>query len=134
MIELSRKVLAQHRITTIADVCNQEPHRIEMVSMAWCTVFRVIRFYALFQILNRKAPFGSDLIATAKAYPRYQLSISEKRIGQDGTIELLIHCGLEDHVPVGATRGQRNPRDRDITNVLTLLSPDLEFIDYRRIP
>jgi hypothetical protein len=85
-------------------------------------------------LLNRKPPFGTDVISMAKSLPRYSLSVTERSIssGEFGSVEvkLSIQCGLLEEVD---RKGKRKALGRDITYVLTLTS-DLTFVDFRRIP
>jgi hypothetical protein len=85
-------------------------------------------------LLNRKPPFGTDVISMAKSLPRYSLSVTERSIssGELGSVEvkLSIQCGLLEEVE---RKGRRKALGRDITYVLTVTS-DLDFVDFRRIP
>ncbi|CAE6450387.1 unnamed protein product [Rhizoctonia solani] len=115
--EKSYKVLAENDITTIKLLSVQDPNRIEM-------------------LLNRRPPFGSDIISSARALPSYSVFVEELSSGTNKTsntvdIELLVtvsaKCALtkDNHVP---TKGI----DTRVTSILTITS-DNQFVDFRRI-
>ncbi|KAI0950168.1 hypothetical protein AcV7_008716 [Taiwanofungus camphoratus] len=118
--EKSLKVLAEHNITTFTALRRQDPLRLEA-------------------LLNRRPPFGHEMLASVNQFPQYLLKIIEKDMTTHGgekpiEIELSIECGL---VTEGSTTHRQKkkgkPKVSDMTVVLTLTS-DLEFIDFRRIP
>ncbi|KAG6335484.1 hypothetical protein ID866_3612 [Astraeus odoratus] len=89
------------------------------------------------QLLNRRPPFGSEVLVAAKEFPRYFLGVKEVAIaashGNDPVeVKLSIECGL---IP-DSTASQKCKTSRrmgaEMTNLLTLTS-DLIFIDFRRI-
>ncbi|EMD38220.1 hypothetical protein CERSUDRAFT_48078, partial [Gelatoporia subvermispora B] len=88
-------------------------------------------------LLNRKPPFGHELLAYVKEFPQYELSITEEEVTpSDGDrpvqVELSIRCAALLSDP-GHTKHKKNRyRGSDTTTVLTLTS-DHEFIDFRRI-
>ncbi|RPD80369.1 P-loop containing nucleoside triphosphate hydrolase protein [Lentinus tigrinus ALCF2SS1-7] len=113
----SLKVLAEHNITSFAALRKMDPAHIEM-------------------LLNRKPPFGYDVLAAANQLPQYTLNLSEIDVTtrQDGVeVELSVGCGL---VPrdVKAAKSKKNKKAKryDMTLVLTLTS-DHNFVDFRRI-
>ncbi|KAG6814547.1 hypothetical protein H0H92_000074 [Tricholoma furcatifolium] len=117
--EKSNKVLAEHGIVSISHLLQQDSLRIET-------------------LLNRRSPFGLELLTSARELPRYTLSISELDVTSSGggnpvEVELSVHCGL---VKTGNTQPSKPKKRRgyhgDMTVVLTV-SSDLELIDYRRI-
>ncbi|KAG5724012.1 ATP-dependent DNA helicase MER3 [Termitomyces sp. T112] len=117
--EKSIKVLAEHGIISISHLLNQDALRIEA-------------------LLNRRSPFGLELLASAQEFPRYSLNITQLGVSSNGgkdpvEIELSIQCGLEQ------VQNYRPPKFKkskgyngDMTVVLTI-SSDLELFDYRRI-
>jgi ATP-dependent DNA helicase HFM1/MER3 len=84
--------------------------------------------------MNRRPPFGTDVVQFAKSLPHYFLDVSEKSVvsSDSGVVEIQLHvqCGMLDN---NEPKSMRKTRGRDITQVLTLTS-DLEFVDFRRIP
>lgn len=92
------------------------------------------------QVLNRRPPFGQELLISAKELPQYFLKVSETQLtpSVDGTeplqVELSIDCSLLPNSSIGTTKLKKQKgRNYSMTTVLTVTS-DLEFIDYRRIP
>ncbi|KIK31009.1 hypothetical protein PISMIDRAFT_5571, partial [Pisolithus microcarpus 441] len=116
--EKSAKVLAEHGISSIQKLAEIPPFRIE-------------------ELLNRRPPFGSEVLAAAKEFPRYFVNVKETRaFPSDGKnpveVELSIECGLlPDSM---ASRKAKVPKrtGTEMTTLLTLTS-DLIFIDFRRI-
>ncbi|KAF8228506.1 P-loop containing nucleoside triphosphate hydrolase protein [Tricholoma matsutake] len=111
-------VLAEHGITSLAVLQNEDPLRIEA-------------------LLNRRPPFGLEVIASAREFPRYRLKISELGVtsneGQDPVeVELSIECGLDESL---LNFGSKKVKGHvlNMTALLTLTS-DMDFIDFRRIP
>jgi ATP-dependent DNA helicase HFM1/MER3 len=89
-------------------------------------------------LLNRKPPFGHEVIAYVKQLPRYKLEISESGITpSDGTspveVELLVQCGLVDDIASVPQPRKGKMRFREATMLVTVTS-DLDYIDFRRIP
>ncbi|THU96369.1 P-loop containing nucleoside triphosphate hydrolase protein [Dendrothele bispora CBS 962.96] len=90
-------------------------------------------------LLNRRPPFGLELLASLNEFPQYSLNVVQQRACVFGgkrpiEIDLLVKCGLvqEESKTKTKLKKQRN-RFIDMTAVLTLTS-DMEFIDFRRIP
>ncbi|KAF8911062.1 Sec63 Brl domain-containing protein [Gymnopilus junonius] len=117
--EKSIKVLAEHGITSFALLQRQSPSRIET-------------------LLNRRPPFGLEVLASVAELPQYALTIEEIGVHSDGgrnpvAVELLIKCSLvEETFCTAKSRKQRN-RTFQMTTILTLTS-DMGFVDVRRIP
>ncbi|KAI0076468.1 P-loop containing nucleoside triphosphate hydrolase protein [Panus rudis PR-1116 ss-1] len=116
--ERSIKVLAQHSITTFAALRKQDTLRLEM-------------------LLNRRPPFGNELLAIVRQLPEYTLEIEEVDVAMsDGkspvTVELSVTCGLRDEEATGAKPKKNKGKGQDYTDILTVDS-DLNFIDFRRI-
>ncbi|KAF7791334.1 hypothetical protein EIP86_002348 [Pleurotus ostreatoroseus] len=115
--EKSIKVLAQHGITSFETLAKQDATRLEI-------------------LLNRRPPFGHQILASVRQLPKYLVSIKKTDVtASDGIqpveVELTIECGLlEDNTPVQAKKAKT--KFRDTTLVLTVTS-DLDFIDFRRI-
>ncbi|THU88606.1 P-loop containing nucleoside triphosphate hydrolase protein [Dendrothele bispora CBS 962.96] len=118
--EKSLKVLAEHGITSVEILRKQDSLRLET-------------------LLNRRPPFGLELLASLNEFPQYSLNVVQQRACVFGgkrpiEIDLLVKCGLvqEESKTKTKLKKQRN-RFIDMTAVLTLTS-DMEFIDFRRIP
>ncbi|CAE6451269.1 unnamed protein product [Rhizoctonia solani] len=114
--EKSYKVLSENGITTIKLLSEQNPSRIEM-------------------LLNRRPPFGSDLISSARALPSYSVSVEElssaaNKAANTVNIELLVTVSAK----YASTEDNRAPKgfDARVTSILTITS-DNQFIDFRRI-
>ncbi|KAJ1309146.1 hypothetical protein OPQ81_004819 [Rhizoctonia solani] len=116
--EKSYKVLAENGITTIKSLSAQNPNRIEMV-----------------KLLNRRPPFGSDIISSARTLPAYsvlveELSSTANKVAKTVEVELLVTVSVkcaslkDNHAPKGF--------DARVTSILTITS-DNQFIDFRRI-
>jgi ATP-dependent DNA helicase HFM1/MER3 len=91
--------------------------------------------------LNRRPPFGFEVLASARELPEYSLSITEvdvrSSVGSQKPVEveLSVECSLvTDHFSAGPSKAKKHQgRGSNMTTVLTLTS-DLDFIDFRRIP
>lgn len=116
--EKSLKVLAENGISSFHELRKQDPMRIE-------------------QLLNRRPPFGQEIIASAKDMPQYSLAIEETYLSVgDGhepiEVELSIRCGLVETMDKVKFK-KLKCREANITVVYTVTS-DMEFVDFRRIP
>lgn len=88
------------------------------------------------QMLNRKPPFGLNVIAAAKQLPQYTLRVVETSLVTHKAqgpveVELEVECGMiveRDAVPMKRAKS----RTSDMTLVLTVTS-ELDFVDFRRI-
>ncbi|KAJ7074112.1 hypothetical protein C8F01DRAFT_1360827 [Mycena amicta] len=115
----SIKVLAENGITSFALLAKQEPYRIET-------------------LLNRRSPFGLEVLASVNELPAYVVTINEVEVHSNGgkdpvEIDLSITCGLEGAMTSsGKSKKQKGLRTQ-MTAIATLTS-DLEFLDFRRIP
>ncbi|KAG8734229.1 Sec63 [Ceratobasidium sp. 423] len=114
--ERSYKVLAENGITTIKLLSEQNPSRIEM-------------------LLNRRPPFGSGLVSSARALPSYsvfveELSSAANKAVNTVDIELLVTVSAK----CASTEDNRAHKgfDARVTSILTITS-DNQFIDFRRI-
>ena len=91
--------------------------------------------------MNRRPPFGFEVLASARELPEYSLSVAEVNVksslgGQKPVeVELSVECSLvADHSTAGPSKAKKQQgRSSNMTTVLTLTS-DLDFIDFRRIP
>ncbi|KAG8907978.1 Sec63 [Tulasnella sp. 403] len=113
--EKSLKVLATSGVATIEALRKQPPHRLEM-------------------LLNRKPPFGHDILAEVNVLPQYSLKISEESLspsnGSDPvTVTVLVEVGLA--APLGTGKGKKGP-SLGWACIVTLTS-DFDFIDFRRL-
>ncbi|KAJ3930521.1 MAG: DEAD-domain-containing protein [Lentinula lateritia] len=89
-------------------------------------------------LLNRRPPFGLEMLASAQEFPVYTLRVEEIRVHSDGgrtpvDIELSVECGLLQEVGPSKSKKQKPSRFSHMTSVLTLTS-DNQFVDFRRIP
>ncbi|KAF9469215.1 hypothetical protein BDZ94DRAFT_1181827, partial [Collybia nuda] len=118
--EKSLKVLAEYGITSLKGLGEQDSLKIET-------------------ILNRRSPFGLEVLKSVQELPQYYLHINEVSVTAGGgnspvTIELSIKCGLfnvQTNPPPKSKKAKG--RGIDMTAVLTMTS-ELELIDFRRIP
>ncbi|KAG8954197.1 Sec63 [Tulasnella sp. 424] len=113
--EKSIKVLASAGIGTIAALRVQDPHRLEL-------------------LLNRKPPFGRDILEEVSALPKYRLKITEESLTHSGGAEsvvasLAIEVGLD--APLTIPKGKK-VLNAGFACILTVTS-DMEFIDFRRV-
>ncbi|KAJ7578472.1 Sec63 Brl domain-containing protein [Mycena floridula] len=118
--EKSIKVLAEHKITSLELLRAQSPLRIET-------------------LLNRRTPFGLDMLAAVNAFPNYSLRVTELKVysykGKSPVqVDLSIQCGLlSDPSAQPKYNKKQKSRESNMTTVLTLTS-GLDLIDFRRIP
>ncbi|KAI0672919.1 P-loop containing nucleoside triphosphate hydrolase protein [Trametes maxima] len=122
-----RSVLAEHNISTFAALRKTDPMLIEKVPLAYSLT--------VVQLLNRKSPFGHDLLATVNQLPQYTIAISEVDVtsGKEGVeVELSVECAIFRDPKVPKPRKVKKQKRWDMTLVLTLTS-DNTFIDFRRI-
>ncbi|KAG8935054.1 Sec63 [Tulasnella sp. 417] len=113
--EKSLKVLASAGIGTMAALRVQEPHRLEL-------------------LLNRKPPFGRDILEEVSALPKYRVVIKEESLTHsEGTepviASLAIEVGLD--APLTTPKGKK-AQNAGFACILTVTS-DMEFIDFRRV-
>ncbi|KAG8891132.1 Sec63, partial [Tulasnella sp. 408] len=113
--EKSLKVLASAGIGTIGTLRVQEPHRLEL-------------------LLNRKPPFGRDILEEVSALPQYQVVIREESLTHSKGAEpvvasLAIEVGLD--APLTTPKGKK-VQNAGFACILTVTS-DMEFIDFRRV-
>ncbi|KAF8798145.1 P-loop containing nucleoside triphosphate hydrolase protein [Phlegmacium glaucopus] len=116
--EKSIKVLAEHGIISLDILRKQDPIKIET-------------------LLNRRHPFGRDVLASLAEFPQYSLSVKETEVVSDGgmnpvQVQLLVECGLANEISTSIKKKQTR-RATSMTAVLTLTS-DMDLIDFRRIP
>jgi ATP-dependent DNA helicase HFM1/MER3 len=90
-------------------------------------------------LLNRRPPFGLDVLSSLKEYPRHHLSITENEVQSDGgknpvQIELSVACTVMDEEKSSVRKAKKQKgRSFQMTAVLTLTSNN-DLIDLRRIP
>jgi ATP-dependent DNA helicase HFM1/MER3 len=89
------------------------------------------------QLLNRKTPFGHEVLAFLQELPDYSLildipknGISTFSGGRPVMVDLDIQCCLAQEL--GRAKMKSKSRSHGMTSILTTTS-DLEFIDFRRI-
>ncbi|KAG1903838.1 uncharacterized protein F5891DRAFT_1208495 [Suillus fuscotomentosus] len=116
--EKSIKILAENHITSIPKLRSTSPLRLE-------------------ELLNRRSPFGSEVLLAANELPSYFLTLTEVKVSpSDGKcpvdIELSVECGLllDKRASKGSKKHKRG--GFDMTTLLTITS-DFVFIDFRRI-
>jgi ATP-dependent DNA helicase HFM1/MER3 len=90
------------------------------------------------QLLNRRPPFGHEIISCAREFPEYSLRVRELGVrcngGRDAVeVDLSIECGLAAEYSKIFKLKKQVGRKANMTAVLTITS-DFEFIDFRRIP
>ncbi|CAE6422876.1 unnamed protein product [Rhizoctonia solani] len=114
--EKSYKVLAESGITTIKLLSMQNPNRIDM-------------------LLNRRSPFGSNIVSSARTLPSYSISVEELSTTTNKTaktvdVELLVSVSAK----CASIQDDRTLKgfDTRVTSILTITSDD-QFIDFRRI-
>ncbi|KAJ7172122.1 Sec63 Brl domain-containing protein [Mycena filopes] len=119
--EKSLKVLAENGITSLPILLAQQPYRIET-------------------LLNRRSPFGHEVLAAVREFPQYTLAIQEIEVHSNGgkdpvEIELSISCGFVAVEPTSGSKGKK-ARGRTYTQMTAILTvtSDLEMVDFRRIP
>ncbi|CAA7271574.1 unnamed protein product [Cyclocybe aegerita] len=117
--EKSIKVLAEHGITSLSSLRQQNPLRIET-------------------LLNRRSPFGLEVIASMAEFPQYILKITELQVRSDKgrspvEVDLLVECSVAEEKTYSVKSKKHRSRSFNWTAVLTLTS-DMDFIDLRRIP
>lgn len=116
--EKSLKVLAEAGITSLPVLRKQDPLRIEA-------------------LLNRRPPFGHEVIAAVQQFPQYLLNINEVDLATFAgkkpiQVELSIKCGLTENLSSNKPKRAKD-KSSDMTIVFTVTS-DLDFLDFRRIP
>ncbi|KAF9246342.1 P-loop containing nucleoside triphosphate hydrolase protein [Melanogaster broomeanus] len=115
--EKSVKVLAENGIYSIQKLLQTSPLRIE-------------------ELLNRRTPFGFDVLAAANAFPRYFVNLKE--IGSTHSngnspveVQFSVECGLvfDGSVP---QRVKKPKWGKTEMTTLLIVTSDLVFIDFRR--
>jgi ATP-dependent DNA helicase HFM1/MER3 len=140
VFDLGSQVLAEHGINSLETLLKQSPLRIETVRTIPGKFFLSPADYGI-QLLNRRSPFGFEVLASAQELPKYLLSVTEVDLtpSPEGhkpvEVELLVECSLVmDQSSGGPSKPKKQQgRASNMTTVLTLTS-DLDFIDFRRIP
>ncbi|KAF8844441.1 P-loop containing nucleoside triphosphate hydrolase protein [Paxillus ammoniavirescens] len=110
-------VLAENGIHSIQKLLQTSPFRIE-------------------ELLNRRSPFGFDVLAAANEFPRYFLKVKEiGSIPSDGKspveVEISVECGLilDGSAP---QRVKKSKWGRTEMTTLLIITSDLVFVDFRR--
>ncbi|KAJ6618834.1 Sec63 Brl domain-containing protein [Mycena sp. CBHHK59/15] len=111
-------VLAENKITSFDILRKQETWKIET-------------------LLNRRPPYGHEVLASVNELPQYTLAITEVEVSSNGgkdpvEVELSIKCGLLVE-PLSVPKAKKQKGRYQMTAILTLTS-DMEMIDFRRIP
>lgn len=89
------------------------------------------------QLLNRRPPFGHEVLACVKSLPQYTLTVKEIGVSTHGgkdsvKVELSITCGLAVE-QLNGSKGKKIKGHTQMTAILILTS-DSEMVDFRRIP
>ncbi len=129
-------MLAEQGITSIDILRKQDPLRLEAVR----PVFSVLSLSnsSFSQLLNRRPPFGLEMLASAREFPSYMLKITEIEVRTSGAtkpveVDLSIECGLTDETFTSQPKSKKQKgRVYNMTSIITLTS-DMELIDFRRI-
>ena len=88
------------------------------------------------QLLNRRPPYGHEILSNVQELPQYSLSIVEDDVTtykgkQPVKINLTITCGVLDAIE--KPRGSKNrARSLGKTSILSVTS-EMDFVDFRRI-
>jgi ATP-dependent DNA helicase HFM1/MER3 len=93
----------------------------------------------IIQLLNRRPPFGLDVLASVADLPQYTLSIKETDVHSDGgknpvQVDLHIECSLLEEKSMNFPKTRKQGMRRFQTTAVLTLTSDLDFIDLRRIP
>ncbi|KAG2362507.1 hypothetical protein BDR07DRAFT_1451114 [Suillus spraguei] len=111
-------ILAENHISSIPKLRSTSPLRLE-------------------ELLNRRSPFGSEVLLAANELPNYFLTLTEVKVSPSNgkspvEVELSVECGLrlDKRVSTGSKKQKRG--GFDMTTLLTITS-DFVFIDFRRI-
>ncbi|KXN92197.1 putative ATP-dependent DNA helicase HFM1 [Leucoagaricus sp. SymC.cos] len=115
--EKSLKVLVEHGITTLGHLRQQTPARLEI-------------------LLNRRSPFGHDILASVTDIPKYELVVTQVSATSDRgkspiQFEIAIGCSLANRASF--TKPKKKRRYHDMTTILTVTS-DYNLVDFRRTP
>lgn len=89
------------------------------------------------QLLNRKAPYGHEILAFVRSLPVYFIAIKELDVSSSAgkrpvSIELSVTCGLEKALNENSKQSKHRSRSVGMTSILTTTS-DLDLVDFRRI-
>lgn len=90
------------------------------------------------QLLNRRPPFGHEVLAFVHEMPQYSLNIKELQVHPGGgdraaAVEVLVECGVIEPPQSGSSNKKTKLKGGTFTSVLTMTSDD-DFVDFRRIP
>lgn len=89
------------------------------------------------QLLNRRPPFGHEVLAFVKQLPQYSLDVTELSVTpSDGKspveVELSIDCGLVSDLTEAPKPRKGKLRFRE-SSLVVIVNSDLDFVDFRRI-
>ncbi|KAG2349464.1 P-loop containing nucleoside triphosphate hydrolase protein [Suillus weaverae] len=111
-------ILAENHISSIPKLLSTSPSRLE-------------------ELLNRRSPFGAEVLLAANELPNYFLTLTEVKVSpSDGKspvdVELSVECGLllDKRASTGSKKQKKG--GFDMTTLLTITS-DFVFVDFRRI-
>ncbi|KAH9945850.1 P-loop containing nucleoside triphosphate hydrolase protein [Epithele typhae] len=106
----------EHNITSFSALKRMDPAHIE-------------------SLLNRKPPFGHDILSAACQFPQYSISISEVEVfSQKNAVQatLSISCGLLQSGKLNHSKRSKKSKGTDMTSVLVMMT-DNTFVDFRHI-
>jgi ATP-dependent DNA helicase HFM1/MER3 len=88
-------------------------------------------------LLNRRPPFGQDILAAVQSLPDYTIAISEEAVSANNdngpvTVTLFVEAGLASTLTLNKSK-KRGGWSLGMTSIL-LLTSDFELVDFRRIP
>ncbi|KAJ7827539.1 hypothetical protein B0H14DRAFT_2814688 [Mycena olivaceomarginata] len=109
-------VLAENRITSLAILAKQEPYKIET-------------------LLNRRSPFGHEVLASVKELPQYTLAVQELGVHSNGgknpvELELSITCGVAVDRRVRRRRRNRRVDTKTFEITAELTKPSQSVVVY----
>lgn len=128
------QVLAERGIVSIEALRKADPLQLELVSLILSLLFS-----SHCQLLNRRPPFGHELLAATCEFPNYFLKVKEVKVSSDGgkrpvQAHILVECGLLDELSK-SIKGKKTSKYRPAsTTVVLTLTSDQNLVDFRRIP
>ena len=105
--------------------------------VAFSFVYLVFFLDSGIQLLNRRPPFGHEVLAFVNDLPLYQITVEEESIetfsGEKPIkVELTITCQLENKLRAKSKMNKSRVQSFGMTSILTTTS-GLDFVDFRRI-
>ena len=136
MMTKLNQVLAENGITNFETLGRQEPSRLELVRIIMFLLGVRLNSHVR-QLLNRRPPYGNEILQFVRDLPQYIVAVDESTIiPSSGTepveVDLSVSLALKGDVKDSKGKRHKDRRSLGMTTVLTLTS-DLDFIDFRRI-